>query len=176
MAADRRLLEEQKRSDALPVLRFYQWVRPSVSIGYFQDLDKIRAQFGDCYEIVKRPTGGGLVFHGEDLTFSIVAKESHPLFRGGLKDSYLKVNEILWRALKEIFPGLDFFDCKNLPSGRATLERVCFDQPACYDLMLDGKKVVGASQRRSGGAALYQSSIFLNADREILVSKIVAEF
>ena len=126
--------------------------------------------------VVRRITGGGLVFHGRDITFSIVVKGSNPFFSGGAKDSYLKVNEAVRRGLQRRYPKIDYADCKSIPSGRAKGNHVCFEAPACYDLLLDGKKVVGASQRRKNGSILHQSSIFLGGDEINLRSYIVEGF
>lgn len=160
MAVDEMLLEA-----ARPTLRVYGWSAPACTLGYFQSVkDAVRrGGFGaKKIPVVRRLTGGGLVKHGKDLTFSLCLKEPNPYFSAGAKTSYLKINEVLLSAFKEIHPRMDYADCKNLSSDRSAQDRVCFDSPACYDLMLDGRKVVGASQRRRRGVILHQSSVFLD--------------
>ncbi len=157
MAIDAGLLEKAKSDGAQPVLRFYGWTEPSYTVGYFQDPAHF-ARLG--LPVAKRPTGGGAVLHGDDLTFSLAIHLPFAPLAGAVRDSYLKINLILLNAFKPLLPGLDFADCKSLPSGRASRADVCFEKPACYDLMLKGKKMVGSSQRRSGSAMLYQSSVF----------------
>jgi lipoate-protein ligase A len=68
MALDETLLRTATQR-ARPLLRVYSWERLAVSIGYFQ---KFPAHLVGQYEIVRRPTGGGLVYHGNDTTFSVV--------------------------------------------------------------------------------------------------------
>ena len=126
--------------------------------------------------VVRRITGGGVVIHGQDLTFSLAVKSSNPFFSGVAKNSYLKVNEALRVGLKTLYPKIDYVDCKNIPSGRGGGDRVCFETPTCYDLLLDGKKIVGASQRRKKGAILHQSSVFLEGDRRNLILQILEGF
>ena len=98
MAADEFLTGQQSRSDQLPTLRIYFWNAPSISIGYFQDVAKTARRFqtgGKKPTVVKRITGGGLVQHGSDLTFSLILKKNNPFLPSDVKMSYLKVNEAL---------------------------------------------------------------------------------
>ncbi|MBI3252671.1 MAG: lipoate--protein ligase family protein [Candidatus Omnitrophica bacterium] len=171
MAIDEMFLERQAKGSALPVLRIYFWKEPSWSVGYFQKAEKRN------FPVVRRLTGGGAVLHDKDLTFSLIFPQPNPFFTGGVKGSYLAVNEALRAGLAPHFPGLDFADCKTVPSGRAVgKDRVCFDSPSCHDLLLKGKKVVGASQRRVGGALLHQSTVFLNLEKDLLVDLICRGF
>ena len=179
MAIDELLMETQSFPGAPPVLRFYSWSEPAYSIGYFQNVAGIVKRFKCAKEnisVVKRLTGGGLVFHGTDLTFSLSMKDKAHFFTGNVKDSYLKVNEALRAGLKPLFPDIDYADCKSIPSGRGGKARVCFEEPSCCDLLVHSKKVVGASQRRKRGAILHQSSIFLSGDETVLCRHILKGF
>ena len=178
MAADEFLMESQKDSGAFPVLRIYFWESPAVSIGYFQSVEDVarRLKGKGGGTIVRRVTGGGLVAHGNDLTFSLALKSDNPFLPTDVKMSYLKVNEALRLGLKDLYKELDYADCKTVPSGRPDEERVCFEKPSCYDLLIGKKKVVGASQRRRDGAILHQSTVFLPDTREVLIEKILKGF
>lgn len=180
MAIDEILMESQRGPAVLPTLRFYSWSEPSCTMGYFQNLPEISKRLKLAEKkirAVKRLTGGGLVIHGEDLTFSLTVQNPGPWMPADVKDSYLKVNEALRVGLEVLYPGIDYADCKNLPSARGKGERVCFEAPSCYDLLLKGKKIVGASQRRSEGALLHQSTVFLKEEkRGDLISAIVRGF
>lgn len=179
MAIDEMLMESQNSPDALPVLRFYSWIKPAYSIGYFQNVGEVAKKF-NCerkkISVVRRLTGGGAVLHGNDLTFSLAVKKNNPFFEGQAKDSYLKINEVLRVGIKRLYPQIDYADCRNIPSGRGRRERICFEAPVCHDLLLEGKKVVGASQRRKHRAILHQSSIFLDADKNLLLKQILEGF
>lgn len=175
MAIDEMLLRSQ--GAAPPVLRFYTWARPACSIGYFQNAKKTATKLrtaGKEIAVVRRITGGGFVLHGTDLTFSLALPDSW--FPGDVKSSYLKVNEALRVGLKDCWPAIDYADCKSVPSGRGQGDRVCFEAPACYDLVLGRRKVVGASQRRTDGAVLHQSAVFLPADTKSVARKIIEGF
>ncbi|MBI4352665.1 MAG: lipoate--protein ligase family protein [Candidatus Omnitrophica bacterium] len=175
MAIDEVLLESQKETASLSTLRIYFWEEPSYSIGYFQSVERVRRRLADR-PIVRRITGGGIVLHGEDLTFSLVTKRSGFLASGDVKSSYLRINEALRHGFLPLYPGLDFVDCKTVPSGRAKGERICFEQPSCYDLAWRGRKVVGSSQRRVGFGLLHQSSIFLKGKKEELIECLLRGF
>ena len=171
MAIDQFLMGSQDLPDASPVLRFYSWSQPAYSIGYFQkirEIAKLIQPANKNVSIVRRITGGGLVAHGTDITFSLAVKNDSSFFKGDAKDSYLKVNEALRVGLKPLYPEIDYADCKTIPLGRGGKERACFDSPVCYDLLIKGKKTVGASQRRKSKTILHQSSIFLDGDQSDL--------
>ncbi len=179
MSIDEMLMETQALPEAVPTLRFYSWAGPACSIGYFQNAAQIAERFQLTKKdipVVRRITGGGLVFHGEDITFSITVKANNIFFSGSAKDAYLKVNEAVRAGLRPIFPEIDYADCKNIPSGRGKGDRICFEAPSCYDLLLHGKKIAGASQRRKNSVILYQSSIFLNGNEKTLRERLVDGF
>ena len=163
-----------------PCLRVYFWDQPSISIGYFQDV-AATAQLFQCAKknipVVRRLTGGGLVSHGNDLTFSLVLASDNAFLPRDVKASYLKVTEALRAGLKDTYQELDYARCKDLGAQRKRqTERVCFEQPSCYDLLFNGKKVMGASQRRLNGVILHQSAVFLDMGRGELTKKIIQGF
>ena len=76
MAIDEALLGSATK----PTLRFYGWMRPSLSFGYFGRYDDA-AREGGSRDLVRRWTGGGIVLHGNDLTYSLVIPGSCRSFR-----------------------------------------------------------------------------------------------
>lgn len=181
MAIDEWLLQAQHAVDATPTFRFYSWDRPSVSVGYFQKIEVAAQKFNaekKNLPVVRRLSGGGSVEHGKDLTFSLTLKTQNPFFPTDVKTSYLRINEAIRTGLKMLYSKLDYADCRTAGANRKRQsdERVCFEAPACYDLLLDGQKVLGASQRRVGNGLLHQSSLFLNGDRQYLTKAILRGF
>ncbi len=75
MAIDEALLESAR----VPSVRFYRWQSPALSFGYFGRFADV-ADYADERDLVRRWTGGGIVFHGEDLTYSIVIPANDPVF------------------------------------------------------------------------------------------------
>ena len=83
MAVDEELLARAQAGEQVPVLRFYTWDPPAVSIGRFQKIeDAVNAEA--CkrrgIDIVRRITGGRAVLHYRELTYSVIARTDDPLF------------------------------------------------------------------------------------------------
>ena len=179
MAADEFLMESQRDPKVSPVLRVYTWDAPAVTVGYFQEVEEVARRLKSKEKkisVVRRLTGGGLVMHGRDVTFSLLLKNNNPFLPSDVKMSYLKVNEALRLGIKELYPEMDYADCKTVPSGRGDGERVCFEKPSCYDLLIGKQKVVGASQRRRDGVILHQSTVFLKDPIKTVTEKILKGF
>ena len=190
-----RLILDKPRSAALnmaidemlmhspPCLRIYSWEVPSISIGYFQDVAEAVRGF-QCEKrnipVVRRITGGGLVFHGDDLTFSLSLKPDNSFLPKDVKQSYLKVAEAVRVGLKDSYPGLDYAECRERSRPFSTharqADRICFQEPSCYDLMWNGKKIMGASQRRFRASLLHQATVFLPENKQTLIEKIIDGF
>src|SRR6266404_6687976 len=94
MAVDEALLAEAPA----PLLRFYRWDQPSLSFGYFGRYADVADQ-ADCREIVRRWTGGGIVPHGDDLTYSVIVPSSHPFFAQSSLEIYAALHEAIRDAL-----------------------------------------------------------------------------
>src|SRR4029453_5938271 len=90
MAIDEALLE----STAAPSIRFYRWESPAFSFGYFGSFPEA-ADKGCERDLIRRWAGGGIVFHGEDLTYSVVIPADNPVFA----ESPLSIYENVHRAL-----------------------------------------------------------------------------
>ncbi len=180
MAVDEALMLGQGRPESIPTLRFYTWSENALSIGYFQSVDEFDKPGRDGAKpssVVRRLTGGGVVRHGHDLTFSLAVTMPHPQIPSGVKDSYLRINEAVRIGLKKIYPALDYADCRDVKSMRERQkDRVCFEKPDCHDLLLSGKKILGASQRRIGNKFLHQSSLTLDQPYAVLIDHLIEGF
>ena len=82
MARDAALLEVRSQ----PTLRFYSWIKPTLSLGYFQSAKNlpISALQKRGYDCVRRKTGGKAILHKEELTYSLCVPEIGAM-AGGLK-------------------------------------------------------------------------------------------
>src|SRR5712671_1918327 len=94
MAIDEALLETATQ----PSIRFYKWDHPALSFGYFGKFADV-AKHEQERDIVRRWTGGGIVFHGEDLTYSIVIPVSDPAFSESSTSIYENVHAAIRAAL-----------------------------------------------------------------------------
>lgn len=180
MAIDEYLMNSQRAEDAQPTVRFYSWPKSSISIGYFQKVEEAVQKYDTkkkSISVVRRISGGGTVEHGEDLTFCLAIKTINPFFPSDVKSAYLGINEAVRVGLKELYPKLDYTDCRTVPTGkRQSGGRICFEAPACYDLMLGGKKILGASQRRIEKNLLHQSTMFLKENPAKIIQGILNGF
>src|SRR5207244_986705 len=91
MAIDEALLETANR----PAIRFYRWDHPAISFGYFGNFADVE-NYSSQHDIARRWTGGGIVFHGKDLTYSIVIPAKDPT----LAESPISIYEKVHNALK----------------------------------------------------------------------------
>jgi lipoyl(octanoyl) transferase len=141
-------------------LRIYGWEKPCISLGYTQDPDK-EVNRANCekygIEIVKRPTGGGIVFHNEhEVTYSFICDKNDPKLPEGLVESYVFISNIVIEALKKVGISADISDTRHHEQAR-----LCFSFPASYEITLEGIKIVGSAQKRGKKALLQQGSIFI---------------
>jgi lipoate-protein ligase A len=149
MAVDEALLE----TTLSPVLRFYRWRGPALSFGYFGSYADVANQ-RDEREIVRRWTGGGVVPHGEDLTYSVIVPASHPFFNRSSLAIYSELHERIRRALKR-----HGVEATLANSASAKVSENCFANAVRADVMINGRKIAGAAHRRSRAGVLHQGSI-----------------
>jgi lipoate-protein ligase A len=151
MAIDEALLEET----TLPVLRFFGWRRPALSFGYFNRFAEVSREAGDR-ELVRRWTGGGSVPHGHDLTYSLVTPISNRAATSVPTAIYAAVHRAIRDALNE--QGI----LADLAGSTAPkISESCFSNPVTDDVLLNGRKIAGAAQRRTRRGFLHQGSIQL---------------
>ncbi|MGC3988944.1 MAG: hypothetical protein QM796_04510 [Chthoniobacteraceae bacterium] len=136
-----------------PVLRVYRWRAPAVSFGYFEAIAPVRAKY-PAQELVRRWTGGGVVEHGEDFTYSLIVPRHDPLATVKPLECYGRIHGALVEALEKT--GLQ---AELTPCQAPKISTACFENPAAYDIMYRDQKIAGAGQRRSRHGLLHQGSI-----------------
>lgn len=149
MAIDEALVETAN----LSMLRFYRWRRPSVSFGYFGRYADVADSAKDR-AVVRRWTGGGIVPHEEDLTYSLIIPATEPLFTKSSREIYAAVHDAIRRALIA-----NRFSASLANAAAPKFSEHCFANPVAADVMMDGRKIAGAAQRRTRKALLHQGSI-----------------
>lgn len=152
MALDEALLEAAAKLGA-PVLRFYGWREPAATFGYFQKHADI-AQWTTLRPLIRRCTGGGLVPHDADWTYSLSFPPNDPWYALKATESYERVHEWIRLAFGSIGAAAELSPCcrKEVPGQ-------CFIGAEQFDVLLDGKKIAGAAQRRTRDGLLIQGSI-----------------
>jgi lipoate-protein ligase A len=147
MAIDEALLREVRE----PVLRIYEWSEPAVSLGYFQP----HALAGER-PFVRRYTGGGLVDHAHDITYTIVLPRAHPWMEMSAPESYRLIHEGVQAVLTHC--GIT---SSLAPAAAAIESESCFVKPVKFDVVSEAGKLSGAAQRRTREGLLHQGSILL---------------
>ena len=159
MAIDEALLQTAE----LPSIRFYRWNSPSLSFGYFGRFSNV-ARYAAERDLVRRWTGGGIVFHGDDLTYSIIIPAHDEMFVQSSAFIYAAIHS----ALCDVLDNLGLRAALVGPTdpddaGAAVNDRgyngVCFANPVRADVLVNGRKVAGAAQRRTRAGLLHQGSI-----------------
>src|SRR5882672_1883694 len=87
-----------------PSIRFYRWDHPALSFGYFGKFADVATHTAER-DLVRRWTGGGIVFHGDDLTYSIVIPASDAASGESSISIYGKIHRALAHALNGIGEG-----------------------------------------------------------------------
>jgi lipoate-protein ligase A len=136
-----------------PVLRFYGWKQPAASFGYFQKISEIE-RATPLRPLVRRPTGGGLVPHDRDWTYSITIPPSHEWYALRASESYERAH----RWIQSAFARLDV-PTELAPGCRKEIPGQCFAGYERFDVLWFGKKIAGAAQRRTRTGLLIQGSI-----------------
>jgi len=170
MAVDEFLFESVQKTAAKTVLRFYSWRRPTVSIGYSQEIaEAVDVAF--CREngidIVRRLTGGKLVLHHQEVTYSLSSSDN-ALFPSTVAGSYRRISEALMIGLERmgLVPALADATPEDYRHGRFP----CFSHPARDEVTVDGRKIVGSAQKRIGSCFLQHGSIPLEVNEKLLAS------
>ena len=147
MAIDEALLREVHE----PILRLYLWEDPVVSLGYFQ-----AASVAGSRSFIRRYTGGGLVDHAHDVTYTIALPRAHPWMQLSLAECYATIHRGIQAVLAAT--GLSVELARQAAEAESA---ACFQKPVRFDLMSNSQKVAGAAQRRTREGLLHQGSILL---------------
>jgi lipoate-protein ligase A len=167
MAVDEYLLHSLEK-DYLTYLRFYQWEKPTISFGYSQKIKKV-VNLNYCREngidIVRRITGGKLVLHDKEITYSVCSSDDKT-FPPRLSDSYRLISQALIHGLKKM--GIDSYLASDAPASYVKGNMPCFSYPARNEIEVDGKKIVGSAQKRLGSRFIQHGSIPIEDNKELL--------
>jgi len=167
MAADEAMFSSKINDPGLPsTIRIYTWTKPCITIGYFQ---KCADFAGFNMPITRRMTGGLLVVHGADVSFSFVLDDNSWEYIYDQEKTYEVIHETIKTALEKCGMKLSFVSIANKNSQTVDKSNVCVQTLFPYDLMSGNKKIVGSCQRRRGRTLLVQGSIHLpkNIDRHM---------
>jgi len=165
MALDFLLLQRYPQANAAR-FRHYEWHRPAFTFGLSQSLEFVRAQLptGENFDLCRRPTGGGVVDHRDDWTYTLVIPRGHPLEAERATQSYRSVHACLADALRALGAPVVLKE-RPIDETASTLPGVCFQRAEVFDVLNEhtGDKVAGAAQKRNKNGLLLQGSIWMPA-------------
>ena len=155
MAIDEALMEKARMLPG-PLLRLYEWRDDAISFGYTQKFDRVPL---DVEDRVRRPTGGGIVYHKYHFTYTVVLAPDHWIVKDTLPiESYNWLNRCVQDALSHL--SLESrLARQEIPKSVDRAGMICFTTPTRYDLLANDKKIAGSAQRRTKQGMLHQGSI-----------------
>lgn len=164
MEIDRKLLAELKDE---PILHLYRFAKPSATFGHFIKIEE-HLKTPSMLDLAKRPTGGGIIFHTFDLAFSVLLPATHVAFSDNTLSNYHYINSAVARALEAV----DLLPDEPLPLDPPS-QHFCMAKPTKYDVMIKGRKLAGAAQRKMKQGLLHQGSISLAPPDEAFLEDVL---
>ena len=172
MAIDSEMLKDVEASEEpRTIVRFYQWQRPTISLGRNQQIDSAVDQrycLDNAIDIVHRPTGGRAVLHDDELTYAVASNDAS-YFGDTIYGNYKRVSEALCQAFHRL--GVDAVlacDTRKPNNSDFQMDPPCFVSTSRYELMVNGRKIVGSAQRRLRRSFLQHGSMPITCDPEKL--------
>ena len=146
MALDEALLESMPRLGR-PVLRFYGWTEPAATFGYFQKYADVE-RATHLRPLIRRPTGGGIVPHDADWTYSLAFPPGHEWHSLKAEESYRRIHEWIQKAFAKLNVATNLRRIPRHPSLRQSASARVFCRLRKIRCALARKK-----NRRRGAAA-----------------------
>lgn len=167
MAVDEAILEAYERADAKPnpTLRLYGWQPATLSLGRSQRAEGSHdagVLSREGIGLVRRPTGGGAVLHEFERTYAVVGALGVPPFSGGVIATYRTLAEALGRVLMRL--GVAAIPVEPIRRASRDVTAACFERVGAWELVANGRKLVGSAQARRRGALLQHGSIPIRLD------------
>ena len=172
MLTDHAILLACNAGNSPATLRLYGWKRPTLSIGYSQDISK-HIDLESCRKnnipLVRRFTGGRALLHQYELTYSLIAPIPHHAFPDNLKGSFGRISQAILESLK--IGGIEAEQVSGRKSRKESTESkmssACFSVSNHCEIIFQGKKLVGSAQRRLRSAFLQHGSVILDTNPQL---------
>lgn len=159
MAIDEAVLESISLSRSIPTLRLYGWRPRCLSLGLAQEWEIVDPErcAENGWDIVRRPTGGRAILHGDDLSISVFAPAGEPRIRGDDLESFRRISAALYGALNSL--GLDPQRAKPYYQDHGPRGPASYDGPSAYEIPIGGRKLLRGDFLRREGAMLLQCTL-----------------
>ena len=154
------------------ILHFHDWEPASISYGCFiKPENHFTKNALNQFIFTKRPSGGGIIFHDYTFCLSILMHCSHPKYSHNKLLNYETINNTILEAILDLFPEIK---CNTEAENSPALP-FCMAKPTKYDILVGGKKLVGAAQRHKENVLLHQTSIFIELPPNELLNEILLD-
>jgi lipoate-protein ligase A len=161
MALDEKIFKRYLE-DGIGVLRLYRWQSPAFTYGFSQEpasqID-LAACSVDAVEVVKRITGGGILFHGDEITYSFVGSKEDVGEPQGVFVDYCHICRFLMRFYESLGLVPAFALNQAGFKNRCTPHELCSASYEKYDILIAGKKIGGNAQKRNRQTIFQHGSI-----------------
>ncbi|MDD5120524.1 MAG: lipoate--protein ligase family protein [Candidatus Omnitrophica bacterium] len=166
MAVDAEIFR-QYLEDGIGLLRLYRWERPSFTYGFSQNPEE-EIDFSSCASegvgVAKRITGGGILFHHDEITYSFVCSKTDVGEPQGVFVSYRNICAFLMQFYKSL--GLDPIFALQAGNFKDRMRghQLCSASNEKYDITIGAKKIGGNAQKRKRQAIFQHGSIPCSID------------
>ncbi|MBW6515503.1 MAG: lipoate--protein ligase family protein [Candidatus Cloacimonetes bacterium] len=161
MALDEAIYLSIIKRESLPTLRFYDWEPASFSCGFNQNID-LELDFERLktsqYGFVRRPTGGRMVLHEEEVTYAVISPLEGAM-AGSISDTYFRIGKALLTGLKIMNVEAELSKGELSQHEQRQPANPCFTSSSRFELTYKRKKLVGSAQTRNNTAFLQHGSI-----------------
>lgn len=167
MAADDYLLELAEKGESPPIIRLYGWERPSITIGYHQELERaVDLSKLDDTPVVRRITGGRALYHDDaELTYAVSGNFiAYSQLGEDLNRSYRLISEAVVLFYKNLLGWQAEIARRDDPvglGGQAEKQKGCFSALSRHEIIVTGLKTAAGSQRRTKQALMQHGAIKL---------------
>lgn len=161
MALDEAIYENVVQEQSPPTIRFYDWQPASFSCGFNQDIEKeldFEILKQSVYAFVRRPTGGRMVLHEDEVTYSVISPLEGRM-AGSISDTYLRIGNALLKGLQLLQVDAELSRSSLSPNEQKKAANPCFTSSSRHELTYKRKKLVGSAQTRNHKAFLQHGSI-----------------
>ena len=173
MAIDEAILKGMEQEQKTPVLRFYTWSSPTLSLGYKQKLSFEQWQAlnpANNIDLVRRPTGGGAVLHHKELTYAVILPKKTISSNTAPHEDYKQINNALIAGLAVLGIKVAIPQNKNHHDNSIVCKQSCEDNFLCFsettfsDIAINNYKLIGSAQLRKRNSFLQHGSILINKE------------
>ncbi|MGH9428070.1 MAG: lipoate--protein ligase family protein [Terriglobia bacterium] len=173
MALDETLLDGVSQPQACPqtYLRFYQWIRPTLSLGISQKAERL-VDFDFCrvhgIDVVRRPTGGKAVLHHQELTYSVISNDPAFFPIADISKTYCRIAGALQNGFHSLGVETTLATGRDRSAAPGPLPAACFALSNRFEVLWQDRKLAGSAQRRTKNAFLQHGSILIEFNPELV--------